>query len=176
LQRFGEAKVEGAQDHRMTTPSFAVVEKIIELFNKSGAAELEYSCEGLSFKIRRAARGSPASSKDAVRLTSSEAESLIAEDALASSLPARSSDERIVVAFMHGVFHRSSAPGEKPFVEVGSEVRKDQQIGILEAMKVFMPVVAPIDGTVAHIHIDNAVDVASDQALFTIVPQDGGAT
>ena len=25
----------------MTSPSFAVVEKIIELFNKSGAAELE---------------------------------------------------------------------------------------------------------------------------------------
>jgi len=39
-----------------------------------------------------------------------------------------------------------------------------------------MPVVAPIDGIVAHIHIDNAVDVASGQALFTIVPQDGGAT
>jgi acetyl-CoA carboxylase biotin carboxyl carrier protein len=159
----------------MTTPSFAVVEKIIELFDKSGAAELEYSCEGLSFKIRRAARGSPASSKD-VRLTSSEAASLIAEGALASSVPARSWDEQIVVAFMHGVFHRSSAPGERPFVEVGSEVRKDQQIGILEAMKVFMPVVAPIDGTVAHIHIDNAADVASGQALFTIAPQDGGAT
>lgn len=160
----------------MTTPSFAVLEKIIELFNKSGAAELEYSCEGLSFKIRRASGGSPASSKGAVRLTSSEAESLIAEGALVSSAPARSSSEHIVVAFMHGIFHRSPAPGEKPFVDVGSAVRKDQQIGILEAMKVFMAVVAPIDGTVAHIHIDNAADVTSGQALITIAPQDGVAT
>jgi acetyl-CoA carboxylase biotin carboxyl carrier protein len=76
---------------------------------------------------------------------------------------------------MHGVFHRSSAPGEKPFVEVGCEVRKDQQIGILEAMKVFMPVAAPIDGTIAHIHVDNATDVASGQVLFTVAPRDGGA-
>ena len=87
---------------------------------------------------------------------------------------ARSSDEQIVVAFMHGVFHRSSAPGEKPFVEVGCEFRKDQQIGILEAMKVFMPVVAPIDGIIAPIHIDNATDVASDKVLFTVAPRDRG--
>ena len=154
----------------MTSPSFAIVEKIIELFNKSGAAELEYSGEDLSFKIRRAAGGSPANSKDAVRLTSSEAESLIAEGALASSLPARSSDEQIVVAFMHGVFHRSSAPGEKPFVEVGSEVRKDQQIGILEAMKVFIPVVSPIDGTIVRIDAENATDVSVGQPLMSVAP------
>jgi acetyl-CoA carboxylase biotin carboxyl carrier protein len=160
----------------MTTLSFAVLEKIIELFNKSGAAELEYSCEGLSFKIRRAAGDLPAGSKGAERLSSSEAEALIAEGTLASSASARSSGEQIVAAFMHGVFHRSPAPGEKPFVEVGSKVVKDQQIGILEAMKVFMPVAAPVDGTVAHIHVDNAADVASGQALITIAPQDGGTT
>jgi len=69
---------------------------------------------------------------------------------------------------MHGVFHRASAPGEKPFVEIGSKVAKDQQIGILEAMKVFMPVVSPVDGMIVQIHAENATDVSVGQALMTV--------
>ena len=64
---------------------------------------------------------------------------------------------------------------EKPFVEVGSKVTKDQQIGILEAMKVFMPVVSPIDGTIIRIEAENGTDVSVGQALMTVAIAGTGA-
>ena len=45
------------------------------------------------------------------------------------------SDLQAVTAPMVGTFYRSSAPGEAPFVEVGSRISAGQPVCILDAMK-----------------------------------------
>jgi acetyl-CoA carboxylase biotin carboxyl carrier protein len=149
----------------MTVPSISFIEGVIDLFNRSGATEFEFRDGDVSVKLRRGASAGPGIVSPAATAPRS-----VPSNAAASSPPVATKTEEIVPAFMHGVFHRAAAPGEKPFVEVGSTVTKDQQIGILEAMKVFMPVMSPVDGTIVEIHAENATDVSVGQPLMTIAP------
>ena len=45
---------------------------------------------------------------------------------------------------MVGTIYMSSAPGEPPFVQIGDSVNKGQTILVVEAMKTFNEIVAPI--------------------------------
>jgi acetyl-CoA carboxylase biotin carboxyl carrier protein len=146
----------------MTVPSISFIEGVIDLFNRSGATEFEFREGDVSVKLRRGA--GPGSVSPTAGAVPRSAPSSAAINAPLAAIKT----EEMVSAFMHGVFHRAPAPGEKPFVEIGSKVAKDQQIGILEAMKVFMPVVSPVDGTIVRIHAENATDVSVGQALMTV--------
>ena len=149
----------------MTVPSISFIEGVIDLFNRSGATEFEFRDGDVSVKLRRGASAGPG-----IVSPVASAPGSVPSSTSATPRPAPTRTEELVSAFMHGVFHRASAPGEKPFVEVGSKVTKDQQIGILEAMKVFMPVVSPIDGMIVQIDAENATDVSVGQPLMTVAP------
>ena len=67
-----------------------------------------------------------------------------------------------------GVFYRSPAPGEPPFVEVGTRVEPDTIVCIIEVMKMMNSVPAGIAGTIAEIHAENAELVEYGQPLFRV--------
>jgi acetyl-CoA carboxylase biotin carboxyl carrier protein len=67
-----------------------------------------------------------------------------------------------------GVFYPTPEPGAAPFVSVGSEVRIGQQIGIIEAMKLMMPVEADRAGVVTAVLKGHGEPVEFDEPLFTI--------
>jgi len=53
-------------------------------------------------------------------------------------------------------------------VEVGDEVEEDDEVVILESMKMEMPVEAPCDGVVSEILVDEGEAVDEDQVLVRI--------
>jgi acetyl-CoA carboxylase biotin carboxyl carrier protein len=53
-------------------------------------------------------------------------------------------------------------------VKVGDKVEENDQIAVLEAMKMEMPVVAPVGGTVKEIHIAPGQEVEAEQTLAVI--------
>jgi acetyl-CoA carboxylase biotin carboxyl carrier protein len=53
-------------------------------------------------------------------------------------------------------------------VEIGDEVEEDDEVVILESMKMEMPVEAPCDGTVKEIHIEEGDAVDEDEVLLVI--------
>lgn len=65
-----------------------------------------------------------------------------------------------------GVFYRSPEPGAAPFVSVGDPVRAGQQVGIIEAMKLMIPVTATKEGVVAELLVDNGDAVEHGQPLI----------
>lgn len=67
-----------------------------------------------------------------------------------------------------GTFYRSPSPDEEPFVEVGSEVKKDQTLCIVEAMKAMNEIQSEVGGIVEEILIEDANMVEFDQPLFKI--------
>ncbi|RKT53615.1 acetyl-CoA carboxylase biotin carboxyl carrier protein [Saccharothrix australiensis] len=73
-----------------------------------------------------------------------------------------------------GVFHRRSAPGEPPLVQVGDQVEAGRELGLIEAMKAFIPVVADRPGTVGAIHVEDAEVVEYGQVLIDLVPDPVG--
>jgi acetyl-CoA carboxylase biotin carboxyl carrier protein len=75
-----------------------------------------------------------------------------------------------IKAILVGVFYRRPAPGEPPFVEVGTRVEAGQQIAIIEAMKMINPVVADRASVISEILVEDGDVVEFDQSLFTIEP------
>jgi acetyl-CoA carboxylase biotin carboxyl carrier protein len=69
---------------------------------------------------------------------------------------------------MVGTFYRSSSPGAKPFVEVGSVVKEGETICIVEAMKILNEIEADKSGTVTQVLIENGQAVEYGQPLFVI--------
>lgn len=65
-----------------------------------------------------------------------------------------------------GIFYRSPAPGEPPFVEVGMEVDADTVVGIIEVMKVMNNIRAGSRGVISEICAENEELVQFDQTLF----------
>ena len=71
---------------------------------------------------------------------------------------------------MVGTFYRAPAPGEAPFVEVGSRVTPGQPVCILEAMKRMNALEAEISGDVVEILVENGTPVEFGQVLMRIKP------
>ncbi len=69
---------------------------------------------------------------------------------------------------MVGTFYRSSSPGAKAYVEVGSVVKEGETICIIEAMKILNEIEADKSGTITRILCDNGQAVEYGQPLFII--------
>lgn len=67
-----------------------------------------------------------------------------------------------------GVFYRASEPGAAPFVEVGDLVSPGQQLGIIEAMKLMIPIQSDVDGELTSVLVEDGASVEYDQPLFAI--------
>jgi acetyl-CoA carboxylase biotin carboxyl carrier protein len=75
-----------------------------------------------------------------------------------------------IEAPMLGTFYRSPAPGEPPFVEVGSIVEPDTIVGIIEVMKMMNSVHAVVAGTIAEVCVANGEAVEYGTPLFRVEP------
>ena len=74
----------------------------------------------------------------------------------------------VVKSPMVGTFYRSSSPGAKPFVEVGSQVKEGETVYLIEAMKILNEIEADKSGTVTRILGENGQAVEYGQPLFVI--------
>lgn len=75
-----------------------------------------------------------------------------------------------VTAQSVGVFYQAPEPGAAPFVNVGTEVAAGQQVGIIEAMKLMLPVTAEFAGRVVDVLVPDAAPVEYGERLFAIAP------
>src|SRR5690606_19775313 len=71
-----------------------------------------------------------------------------------------------------GVFYRAPEPGAQPFVTEGDMGAPGQQVGIVEAMKLMIPVESDRYGRVEEILVPDATPVEYGQPLLTLRPLD----
>jgi acetyl-CoA carboxylase biotin carboxyl carrier protein len=69
---------------------------------------------------------------------------------------------------MVGTFYRSSSPGAKSFVEIGSQVKEGDTICIVEAMKILNEIEADKSGKITQILAENGQAVEYGAPLFII--------
>ncbi|HRN81726.1 MAG TPA: acetyl-CoA carboxylase biotin carboxyl carrier protein [Nitrosomonas europaea] len=74
----------------------------------------------------------------------------------------------IVKSPMVGTFYRASAPGAKPFVEIGQYVKSGETLCIIEAMKLLNEIEADRDGKIKTILPENGQPVEYGEPLFVI--------
>ena len=74
----------------------------------------------------------------------------------------------IVKSPMVGTFYRASAPGAKPFIEIGQYVKSGETLCIIEAMKLLNEIEADRDGKIKTILPENGQPVEYGEPLFVI--------
>ncbi len=92
-----------------------------------------------------------------------------AAPAAAAEAPAPEAETgHVVTSPMVGTFYRASTPGGKPLVEVGSAVKENEPVCIIEAMKIMNEIEAGHAGTVTKVLVENGQPVEFGQPLFVI--------
>ena len=75
-----------------------------------------------------------------------------------------------VSAPMLGTFYRAPAPNAPPFVNLGDRVKSGDTVGLIEVMKLFMPITAVVGGRIVQIVAQDSTLVEHGQALIVIQP------
>lgn len=89
-------------------------------------------------------------------------------EAPAAPTPEPAAAGKEVPAPMVGVVYLQANPDADPYVQVGDSVKKGQVLCLIEAMKLMNEIVAPQDGVVSAILVENENIVEYGQALFRI--------
>ena len=82
--------------------------------------------------------------------------------------PPGRSDLVEITSPMVGTFYRASAPGEDPFVELGTKVKVGQTICILEAMKLMNEIESEFNAEIVEILVENGTPVEFGQVLMRV--------
>lgn len=145
---------------------------LIDLVQQSGIAELEIT-EGEE-KVR-ISRGIPGGMSHAlpqpgtVYVTAPGMQPAPPGSAPVAPAEAPAEPEgHLVKSPMVGTFYRSSAPGVKPFVEIGQAVKAGETICIIEAMKLLNEIESDKDGVVKEILVENGQPVEFGQPLVVL--------
>lgn len=141
-----------------------MIKGLIDEFKTSDLSKLRLKCEDFELLLERekevvygGAVPMPEQAKNiapAPALTSAKEEVCLRGHALVSP--------------MVGTFYSAESPESKPFVEVGSKVRKGDVVAIIEAMKLMNEVEADRDGEVLQVLVKNGEMVEFNQPMFII--------
>jgi acetyl-CoA carboxylase biotin carboxyl carrier protein len=150
------------------------VKKLIELLEESGVSEIEIKEGEESVRISRHPTGvvhtfsAPPAYAPPAPATAAGAPAGAAAAPPAAPAAAAHSPDSAVTAPMVGTFYASPAPGAKPFVEIGSEVRPGDVLCIIEAMKMMNQIESDKAGRVVSVLVKNGDPVEFGQTLFII--------
>lgn len=145
---------------------------MIELVQQSGIAELEVTEGEERVRIVRGGMTAAAAETYApppqVRAAPAQVGVAGATSAAAAAGAPDAPPGHVLKSPMVGTFYRASAPGSKPFVEVGDAVKAGQTVCIIEAMKLMNEIEADKDGVVKAILIENGQPVEYGEPLLVI--------
>ncbi len=140
---------------------------LVDLVSESNISELEITeAEGKVRIVKATAAVVAAPAMPAYMPAPGTPPAAAPEAAPAAAAPAPSG--KLIKSPMVGTFYRASAPGAKPFVEVGDTVKQGQPVCIVEAMKILNEIESEIDGVVRQVLVENGQPVEYGQALFEL--------
>jgi acetyl-CoA carboxylase biotin carboxyl carrier protein len=158
---------------------FEDIERILELVRAHDLAEFELEREGLKLRVRKNASGTAhlvPPSAPAAPLPQPPAPVLHQASAAAAAVPlppaSLEGDDTVELAVVKspivGTFYRSSEPGAEAFVEIGDQVKKDQVLCIIEAMKLMNEITSEYEGEIVSVYVENGKPVQYGERLFAI--------
>ncbi len=147
------------------------ISRLVSFMEEKNLTHFELEFEGLKIKLCRQAE----TKSDSLKMASfvpglpAEAEEKPAAVAPGDGEPS-SNSLHYVTSPMVGTFYRAPDPTSPPFVDIGDEVKKNQTLCIIEAMKLMNEIESEVDGVVEEIFAENGKPVEYGQKLFAIRP------
>jgi acetyl-CoA carboxylase biotin carboxyl carrier protein len=143
------------------------VKKLIELLEESGISEIEISEGEESVRISRYPKPGTVTTTVAPAAPAATPPPAAAPAAPVEPPPAPARGQQ-VTAPMVGTFYSGPAPGAKPFVEIGTEVKPGDTLCVIEAMKMMNQIESEFAGRVVSVLVENGSPVEFGQPLFVI--------
>lgn len=134
---------------------------------RSEIAELEFEEEGLKLRLSRKGNDAPAQ----IIQAAPAAAAAVATAATAPAVEAPAAEEEgisLIKSPMVGTFYSSPSPDSAAFVDVGSKVKADTVVCIIEAMKVMNEIQSEIGGTITEMLVENGDAVEYGQPLYKV--------
>ena len=150
---------------------------LIRFVAKAGVSEVKYKTKDFEINIKTPLAGSEAVSYVPQPVAyQAPAAAPVAAPAAAPATETKAestSDDSKYITIkspMIGTFYRKPSPDKDVFVNVGSEVKNDTVVCVIEAMKLFNQIEAKVSGKIVKILVDDASPVEYDQPLFLVYP------
>jgi acetyl-CoA carboxylase biotin carboxyl carrier protein len=140
------------------------VREILRIIDESDLDELRIETPEFRLHVRRGGAPLPSEAPEPPRAEAAPPATPVA--------PPSANGAATIDAPMLGTFYRAGAPGEEPFVDVGSQVEPDTVVCLIEVMKMMNSVNAGVSGTVVEVCARNAELVEYGEPLFRVQPQE----
>jgi acetyl-CoA carboxylase biotin carboxyl carrier protein len=152
------------------------IQQLVQLMRRGDVAELEIDdpATGLRVRLKRGYDAPlPGPAAPVVHVTHGgpalTSPGLVAHaPAAAAEAPAAAPAGRPFLSPMVGTFYRASSPEAEAFVSVGSEVKDETVLCIIEAMKVMNEIKAETTGRILEVLVENGEPVEFGQPLFLL--------
>lgn len=144
------------------------IKTLIDLVQQSGISELEITEGEERVRISRGGMVAAPAMPMQVAPMAMPVAAAPAGSVEAVAEPEAAPDGDVLKSPMVGTFYRSSAPGAKPFVEVGQSVKAGETVCIIEAMKLLNEIEADRDGVIKAVLVENGQPVEYGQPLLII--------
>ena len=153
--------------------------RLIDKISKSDFQEFSLEGEDFKIEIKRNLTISPQASQiialpqenidqNQVQVANNDSLTSLQAKSPPSAPPPGRSDLTEITSPMVGTFYRASAPGEDPFVEIGSSITVGQTICILEAMKLMNEIESEFNAEIVEILVENGTPVEFGQVLMRV--------
>ena len=166
------------------TLNYAEIAEIIKLIDASSCEEITLDLNEIKLSVRR--RGASDHAEVSMFPAQQQSSDTVQNDVFerseqaptigASAPPAPSHtatpDEGtlLIRSPMVGTYYQAPSPTSPPFVEVGSVIKEDDPLCLIEVMKLYTTISATGPGRVKEICVENGAMVDANEVLFRIEP------
>jgi len=138
-----------------------MIRDLAKLLDETGLTEIEFQRDGMSVRVARHGTLPMPRQRADVAVPAPPTVAAAAQVA-----PAK--HPGLVASPMVGTAYLAPAPGERPFVEVGGQVKAGDILMIIEAMKTMNQIPAPRSGTVIQILVEDGQPVEYGEPLMIL--------
>lgn len=153
------------------------IKQVVDLMKKSGLSEFEIQDQEFKLRIKRDVGGQPtvfqaptaaAPAPAPAPAAAPAAPVAAAAPAAPAAGPAADPGVKVINSPMVGTFYAAPSPDNPPFVTVGSPVKPDSVVCIVEAMKVMNEIQSELEGTIVECLVASGTSVEFGQPLFRV--------
>ncbi len=146
------------------------INKLVQFMEEKKLSHFELEVEGLKVKVSRNPGILPPSETATPLQESGEPKAEETAPPPETELERGKNDLYYITSPMVGTFYRAPDPSSSPFVEEGDEIKKNQTLCIIEAMKLMNEIESELDGVLEEVYAENGKPVEYGQKLFSIKP------
>jgi acetyl-CoA carboxylase biotin carboxyl carrier protein len=144
------------------------IKQVVDLMKKSDLSEFEIQDQEFKLRIKRDVPGRAAAPAAVAAPVAAAAAPVAAAPAAAPTPLAADPNMKVITSPMVGTYYSTPSPDSPNFVAVGSPVKAESVVCIIEAMKVMNEIQSELSGTIVECLVASGTSVEFGQPLFRV--------